>query len=58
MVADALSRRPLASAVSVVRSPLGELVRSHLEEDHVFGKIFGELTGEVSEELMERLKDY
>ena len=58
MVADALSRRPLASTISVVRSPLGDLVRSHLGEDHVFGKIFDELTGEVSEEMMERLKDY
>jgi hypothetical protein len=58
VVADTLSRRPLASAISVVRNPLGELVKSHLEEDPVFGKIFVELTGEVSEEVMERLKDY
>ena len=32
-----------------MRNPLGELVKSHLENDAVFGKIYGELTGEVSE---------
>ena len=52
VVADALSRRAYASAISVVRGQLGSLVKEALPSDAYFGETYKILSGVLTEEIL------